>query len=429
MADYTAWYRVGTVALTLNSKIVIGTGTYWLAANIKPGDMFSTDCVTEYEVASVDSNTQITLRTPYLGTTTTDTAYRIIRNFTSTMGAETAAMTAGLLNDFRRFIDLQMQSIHGKSAYQLACDHGYAGTESAWLESLTAYGVAKSNGYTGTLAQWLESLKAAGEWSKLDARTEGMTFRAYITKNLFPRGQNLGAFTSAHLAAIKAGTFEGMCLGDYFTHDGKIDRIAQFNGNSIYLHRQTHFKDDTKFVDAFNRWPSGTEGEADYDPGTYGKYYAQSNWYQAIRPYFIEEIESIYGAANCKSFRIDVPTGMNGQVPTGWVSCTSKAHLLTMGMMGYEQKYLDNSNWYKQIQCRPKQLALARVNSEAIPPYCVLADGRFEGPEFCKLTSTATLAATGAYLINVIDLTWSNRPAGVDRTGNSQRICPIFLVG
>ena len=424
MADYTAWYRVGTVALTLNSKIVTGTGTYWLAANIKPGDMFSTDCVTEYEVASVDSNTQITLRTPYLGTTTTDTAYRIIRNFTSTMGAETAAMTAGLLNDFRRFVDLQMQSIHGKSAYQLACDHGYAGTESAWLESLTAYGVAKSNGYTGTLAQWLESLKAAGEWSKLDTRTEGMTFNAAVTKNLFYWGQNLGAFTSTHLAAIKAGTFEGLCLGDYFTHDGKIDRIAQFNGKSIYLHRQTHFKDDTKFVDAFNRWPSGTEGADDYDPGTKGKYYAESNWYQAIRPYFIEEIESIYGAANCKSFRIDVPTGMNGQVPTGWISLTSKAHLLTMGMMGYEQKYLDNSNWYRQTMCRPKQLALARIAPWAIPAFCVLADGRFEGPEFCKLTSTC-----GANPINVIDLTWSNRPAGVDGTGNSQRICPVFIVG
>ena len=281
-----------------------------------------------------------------------------------------------------------------------------------------------------TLASRTDTLESLTD--TLDARTEGMTFNAAVTKNLFYWGQNLGAFTSAHLAAIKAGTYEGMCLGDYFTHNGKIDRILNFggltgNGKSIVLHRQTHFKDDTKFVDAFNRWPSGTEGADDYDPGTKGKYYAESNWYQAIRPYFIEEIESIYGAANCKSFSIDVPTGMNGQVPTGWISLTSKAHLLTMGMMGYEQKYLDNSNWYRQTMCRPKQLALARVNSEAIPPYCVLADGRFEGPEFCKLTSTATLAATGAYLINVMDMGFKD--PGADGTGNSQRICPVFIVG
>ena len=224
MADYTAWYRVGTAALTKDSKIVTGTGTFWLAAGLHTGDMFSTDCVTEYEIASVDSNTQITLRTPYTGDTTTETAYRIVRNFTASMAAETAANTAALLNDFRRFADLQMQSIHGKSAYQIACDKGYVGTESEWAASLkgdNAYQVAVANGYTGTVEEWLESLKAAGEWETLDARTEILAYKepnrgAADIHNAFNRGKNLGAFTAEHSAAIRANTFDDIYPGDYF---------------------------------------------------------------------------------------------------------------------------------------------------------------------------------------------------------------------
>ena len=65
---------------------------------------------------------------------------------------------------------------NGKSAYELAKDNGYTGTEKQWLDSLTgengkdgangksAYELAKENGYTGTEKQWLASL--AGEKGK-----------------------------------------------------------------------------------------------------------------------------------------------------------------------------------------------------------------------------------------------------------------------
>ena len=63
--------------------------------------------------------------------------------------------------------------VNGKSAYELAVAHGYAGTEEQWLASLigeagaagvngvngkSAYELAVENGYTGTLEQWLASL-------------------------------------------------------------------------------------------------------------------------------------------------------------------------------------------------------------------------------------------------------------------------------
>lgn len=64
----------------------------------------------------------------------------------------------------------------GKSAYQLALDHGFKGSEEEWLESLngedgkdgqdgkdgtngkSAYEIALANGFEGTEAEWLASL-------------------------------------------------------------------------------------------------------------------------------------------------------------------------------------------------------------------------------------------------------------------------------
>lgn len=45
------------------------------------------------------------------------------------------------------------------SAYGLAVKHGYTGSESEWLVSITAYGLACSLGFEGTLAEWVASLK------------------------------------------------------------------------------------------------------------------------------------------------------------------------------------------------------------------------------------------------------------------------------
>lgn len=55
-----------------------------------------------------------------------------------------------------------LPSTTGKSAYDLAVDYGYVGTESMWLETLqglSAYEVAVSNGYKGSKTVWLRSIK------------------------------------------------------------------------------------------------------------------------------------------------------------------------------------------------------------------------------------------------------------------------------
>ena len=52
--------------------------------------------------------------------------------------------------------------VQGKSAYQLAVENGYKGTETEWLNSISgksAYELAVEKGYTGSEAEWLKSLK------------------------------------------------------------------------------------------------------------------------------------------------------------------------------------------------------------------------------------------------------------------------------
>lgn len=58
--------------------------------------------------------------------------------------------------------------VPGKSAYEIAVDNGFEGTEEEWLASLrvttpgkSAYEIAVDNGFEGTEAEWLESLNVS----------------------------------------------------------------------------------------------------------------------------------------------------------------------------------------------------------------------------------------------------------------------------
>ncbi len=73
-----AWYTTGTVSLTNGSTAVYGTGTAWVSTgSLNAGDIFDVGGVL-YQVASIQSDTQLTLSTAYLGVTNATASYSII---------------------------------------------------------------------------------------------------------------------------------------------------------------------------------------------------------------------------------------------------------------------------------------------------------------------------------------------------------------
>ena len=335
MSTYTRWYRDGSVSVTKNSNVVTGTSTYWLTAGLNPGDIFKVDGV-DYEIVSITDNTHLTIAGNYAGTTGSDKAYAIVRNFTATMPSKIASQTAELLGDFAKYVDTDMQSIHGKSAYQIACDKGYVGTESEWVSSLkglSAYAVAVENGYEGTAEEWLEALKADNEWATLDSRTAPLTWNNSAIHNVIARGQDLGEFTAEHLAEIKAATFRDMWLGDYFTNTdtGSKYYIAGFN----YL---TAFHTRKYGITLLGELPTAQPLTDSENPNAF---YAESYWYNTYRPEYISQIEEFFGADNIPEFSVYSPIGyerytadgMTFYKPNAFVSLTSKVHLPTFSMM------------------------------------------------------------------------------------------------
>ena len=356
MSTYTRWYREGTVSATNNSSTIIGTNTYWLTAGLHTGDILKLGG-SDYEILSVIDDTHLTIASVFSGATGEGKSYAIVRNFTSTMQSEIAAKTSELLGDFVRYIDSDMQSIHGKSAYEVAVANGYTGTQAEWLESLSAYGVAKDNGYTGTEAEWLESLKADNEWTTLNTRTQPLTWRNAGIHNSIYRGQNLGStFTEEQQAAIRAGTFDDMWLGDYWRINGRSWAIGGFDyywnayptrsvgGVAIPMARH-----NVALV-------SGAVGVDDgyWDDNQTLSAYIDSNYYVNLRPVLLGELEGFFGEDHIHPWLDYSYTCDEHGNYTGFTEIAGKCELMTLRQVTGEsgvkadgtRQYLANVNTF-----------------------------------------------------------------------------------
>lgn len=72
LSDYTA----GTISVAANGTVVTGVGTGWSAAQFQEGDWFIANGWVNV-IASVDSNTSLTLTAPYRGTVLSGAPYRL----------------------------------------------------------------------------------------------------------------------------------------------------------------------------------------------------------------------------------------------------------------------------------------------------------------------------------------------------------------
>ena len=92
-----AWYRTGTISLTNGSTTVTGSSTDWIA-NAAVGEALYAPDGKLYEIASVASNTSLTLATPYLGTTASGQTYVIVPS--QSYIRDLAAQAAELVNNY-----------------------------------------------------------------------------------------------------------------------------------------------------------------------------------------------------------------------------------------------------------------------------------------------------------------------------------------
>ena len=117
----------------------------------------------------------------------------------------------------------------GKSAYDIAVEHGFVGTEDEWLEGLygvdgldgkSAYEIAIDNGYVGTEAEWLESLHGRdGETPDLSEYAK----TAAVTEMLAPVAEK------AHTHSNKA-TLDGL-TPELLT---ELQGLQQFEDSTVY---------------------------------------------------------------------------------------------------------------------------------------------------------------------------------------------------
>lgn len=71
-----SYYKTGTATVAANGTTVTGQGTAWLQS-VRAGDLFGTHVGDPVRIASVNSNTQLTLAYPWKGPAQTESAYEI----------------------------------------------------------------------------------------------------------------------------------------------------------------------------------------------------------------------------------------------------------------------------------------------------------------------------------------------------------------
>lgn len=302
MSDYTSWYRAGWVKVTQGSPIVVGTSTYWANIGIKPGDLFSIDNSKFYEIASVTDGTHLTLSTNYAEATKSETGYSIIRNFTANMPADIAAQTSELISVLRRYVNSDMTTIHGRSAYEIAQTHGFSGTE----------------------AEWLESLKAAGELTTLQNTIAPLTA---VHHNCFRRGKDLGAPTSAFWAEIHNRTFNDIYPGDKISVNGHLYFILAVDWGTRAIaeagYKPTLVVYDYSPPEGQKLCPWFTADNTAKDPC-----YDLTKWFVELRPLCEERLVEDFGEEHVLTYSVTCNVyDLTNHVPTGVKLVSARLHL------------------------------------------------------------------------------------------------------
>ena len=185
------------------------------------------------------------------------------------------------------------------------------------------------------------------------------------SKGSFYRGANLGsgatfeaASTSAQRTAISSGTFEGLFIGDYWTVNGKVYRIADFNywlriGDTDFNTNHIVLVPDASFGNDKMNTDNITTGA-----------YVGSEMYTAAGSVLNTArttIASDFGGYLC-THRLYLPNATSNGMESAGAWCDSTVDLMSE-IMVYGDRIRNPANFYTTEK---SQLALFRLSPRAV---------------------------------------------------------------
>lgn len=402
MAETTtsSWYRAGTVSINSGSTTVNGVNTRWATAGINPGASFRIDGLPDdYEVAEVVSDTQLTLVNPYYGSNISGKTYSIDRNFQSTPNAEIAHKVVSMLGKYEKYIDTDMNTVQGESAYDIAKRLGKttAATESAWIDELKngAEYVALKNTVSGLVqdnagnhnAQYIEgAMTFTNEvsanirngsfkdlypgktfsfsnipyeyyWPTSDTTAQsGKTYYADAVGTPLDTQPEAGSDISSNEYTEKFSTTH---TGSFMT--GHLDYYLGCGDTKLTTHSALMFPTNQLFTCCMNK----TNTTAGGYPGTFYRKYAMARA-NAI-------VKACFGADHVLSHRIYLQNAFNANgIATGgaWYSsiCDAMNEFMVYGCRHFGPHYEWTSDSYLFTESRSQIAAFAHNPSLAVPP-------------------------------------------------------------
>ena len=187
--------------------------------------------------------------------------------------------------------------------------------------------------------------------------------------NSIYRGKNLGTnVTDEMYAAITAGTFDDMFVGDYFTINSTVYRIAGFNlikncGDNVNVGNNVCLVPDRALANAqmHNTVSGGYEEGPDANDTTGA--YANSDMRTTNLTQATNKIITDFGSSHVISYRDILPNATADGQASGWAWYDCKVELMSEVMV-YGTKVWGNSGY--EVGCLNEQFPLFRLNPESI---------------------------------------------------------------